>query len=92
MGYGAERALQVCSFHAFEVLEFNRNPQKGLEALKREAEKAVREDGAECILLRLRGLRGFCAGFAKDSRSTCTGRGSTGIKASGGYGRSRAFH
>ena len=32
-------------------------------------------------LTRLRGLRGFCAGFAKDSRSTCTGRGSTGIKA-----------
>ena len=43
-------------------------------------------------LTRLRGLRGFCAGFAKDSRSTGTGRGSTGIKASGGYGRSRAFY
>lgn len=44
------------------VLEFERNTVKGIEALAFQAEKAVEEDGAECILL---GCAGF-AGFAEE--------------------------
>ena len=65
-GYGAERRCKSIRSTGLEVLEFNRNPQKGLEALKREAEKAVREDGAECILL---GCAGF-VDFVQDLRKT----------------------
>ena len=38
------------------VLEFGRDPERGLAALAHQGELAVREDGAECILL-------GCAGF-----------------------------
>ena len=40
------------------VLDFDRDPQMGLEALAEQSEKAVKEDGAECILL-------GCAGFVQ---------------------------
>ena len=38
------------------MLEFGRDPKRGLAALAHQGELAVREDGAECILL-------GCAGF-----------------------------
>lgn len=38
------------------VLEFGRDPKKGLEALAYQGKLAVQQDGAECILL-------GCAGF-----------------------------
>ncbi|MCI8608725.1 MAG: aspartate/glutamate racemase family protein [Firmicutes bacterium] len=54
--YGAERRCRSVRATGLSVLEFDRDPAAGMAALRREAEKAVREDGAECILL-------GCAGF-----------------------------
>ena len=54
--YGAEKYCRSIRSTALSVLEFGRNPQKGLEALAHQGELAVRQDGAECILL-------GCAGF-----------------------------
>lgn len=54
--YGAEPFCKSIRSTGLSVLEFGRNPQKGLEALLEQARKAVKEDGAECILL-------GCAGF-----------------------------
>lgn len=54
--YGCEKFCRSIRSTGLQVLEFNRDPQKGLEALSREGRKAVEEDGAECILL-------GCAGF-----------------------------
>ena len=41
---------------SLSVLEFGRDPKKGLEALAYQGKLAVQQDGAECILL-------GCAGF-----------------------------
>lgn len=38
------------------MLDFGRDPEKGLAALAEQGRRAVKEDGAECILL-------GCAGF-----------------------------
>ena len=54
--YGAEPFCKSIRSTGLSVLEFGKNPQKGLEALLEQARKAVKEDGAECILL-------GCAGF-----------------------------
>lgn len=54
--YGAEKFCRSIRSTGLSVLEFGADPQKGLEALERESIKAIREDGAECILL-------GCAGF-----------------------------
>lgn len=49
---------RCCSIRStgLSVLDFDRNPEMGLKALEEESKKAVKEDGAECILL-------GCAGF-----------------------------
>lgn len=54
--YGATQFCRSIRSTGLSVLEFGENPKKGLEALERESIQAVREDGAECILL-------GCAGF-----------------------------
>ncbi len=59
--------------------------------MKREAEKAV--PGGQSRMYLTLGCAGF-VDFVQDLRkisSTCTGRGSTGIKASGGYGLEQGF-
>ncbi|NPV45251.1 MAG: aspartate/glutamate racemase family protein [Firmicutes bacterium] len=48
------------------VLDFDRCPEKGLEALAEESRKAVEQDGAECILL---GCAGF-VNFVEDLQKT----------------------
>ena len=54
--YGAEKFCRSIRSTGLSVLDFGRDPERGMEALALEGEKAVREDGAECILL----------GFAQD--------------------------
>ena len=54
--YGAEKFCRSIRSTGLSVLEFGRNPQKGLEALAHQGGLAVQQDGAECILL-------GCAGF-----------------------------
>ena len=54
--YGAEKFCRSIRSTGLSVLEFGRDPQRGLEALAHQGELAVRQDGAECILL-------GCAGF-----------------------------
>lgn len=54
--YGAEKFCKSVRSTGLSVLEFGQNPSRGLEALTEQAEIAVKEDGAECILL-------GCAGF-----------------------------
>ena len=54
--YGAEKFCRSIRSTGLSVLEFGSNPEKGLEALAKQSEKAIKEDGAECILL-------GCAGF-----------------------------
>lgn len=54
--YGAEQFCKSIRSTGLSVLEFGSNPEKGLEALAEQGRRAVKEDGAECILL-------GCAGF-----------------------------
>ena len=54
--YGAEKFCRSVRSTGLSVLEFGQDPERGLMALTEQAEKAVKEDGAECILL-------GCAGF-----------------------------
>lgn len=54
--YGAERFCRSIRSTGLSVLEFGRDPKKGLEALAYQGKLAVQQDGAECILL-------GCAGF-----------------------------
>lgn len=54
--YGAEKFCRSIRSTDLSVLEFGRDPERGLAALAHQGELAVREDGAECILL-------GCAGF-----------------------------
>lgn len=54
--YGAESFCRSIRTTGLSVLDFGRDPEKGLAALAQEGRKAVAEDGAECILL-------GCAGF-----------------------------
>ncbi len=54
--YGMSKFCRSVRTTGLSVLEFGRNPEKGLEALEEQAWKAIREDKAECILL-------GCAGF-----------------------------
>ncbi|MGF6375750.1 allantoin racemase [Clostridiales Family XIII bacterium PM5-7] len=54
--YGAESFCRSIRTTGLSVLDFGRNPEKGLAALAEQGRKAVEEDGAECILL-------GCAGF-----------------------------
>lgn len=54
--YGAENFCRSIRSTGLSVLEFGENPEKGLNALKEQSLKAIKEDGAECILL-------GCAGF-----------------------------
>ena len=60
--YGAEKFCRSIRSTGLSVLDFGQDPERGLEALALEGEKAVREDGAECILL---GCAGF-VDFAQD--------------------------
>ena len=54
--YGAEKFCRSVRSTGLSVLEFGSNRRKGLEALAKQSERAIKEDGAECILL-------GCAGF-----------------------------
>lgn len=54
--HGAAQRCRSIRATGLSVLDFGRNPGKGLKALEEESFKAVNEDGAECILL-------GCAGF-----------------------------
>ncbi len=54
--YGAETFCRSIRTTGLSVLEFDENQEKGLAALKKESQLAIKEDGAECILL-------GCAGF-----------------------------
>lgn len=54
--YGAESFCRSIRTTGLSVLEFGRDPEKGLAALTQQSKKAVEEDGAECVLL-------GCAGF-----------------------------
>ena len=54
--YGAEKFCRSIRSTGLSVLEFGRDPKKGLEALAYQGKLAVQQDGAECILL-------GCAGF-----------------------------
>ncbi|MCQ2560729.1 MAG: aspartate/glutamate racemase family protein [Clostridia bacterium] len=56
IAYGCRDYCRSVRSTGLEVLEFGRNPEKGLAALIEQGKKAVNEDGAECILL-------GCAGF-----------------------------
>ena len=55
-GYGAKDFCKSIRSTGLSVLDFGTNIEKGLEALKEQSMIAVKEDGAECILL-------GCAGF-----------------------------
>lgn len=54
--YGAEKFCRSIRSTGLSVLEFGKNREKGLKALELQSELAIKEDGAECILL-------GCAGF-----------------------------
>ena len=54
--YGAEKFCRSIRSTGLSVLDFGKDPEKGLAALAEQSRKAVREDKAECILL-------GCAGF-----------------------------
>lgn len=54
--YGAADMCRSIRSTGLSVLEFGQDPQKGLAALAEEGRRAVKEDGAECLLL-------GCAGF-----------------------------
>ena len=54
--YGCKEFCRSIRSTGLDVLEFGKNPEKGLEALIEQGKKAINEDGAECILL-------GCAGF-----------------------------
>ena len=54
--YGAESFCRSIRTTGLSVLDFGRDPEKGLAALAEQGRRAVKEDGAECILL-------GCAGF-----------------------------
>lgn len=54
--YGANQFCRSIRSTGLSVLEFSRNPNKGLKALEEQSRIAVEKDGAECILL-------GCAGF-----------------------------
>lgn len=54
--YGAESFCRSIRTTGLSVLDFGRDPAKGLAALAEQGRRAVAEDGAECILL-------GCAGF-----------------------------
>lgn len=62
---GAERICRSIRSTGLSVLDFERNPEKGLNALETQAKRAVEEDGAECILL---GCAGF-VDFAEELRN-----------------------
>lgn len=55
---GAERFCKSIRFTGLSVLDFDKDPEKGMAALAEQAKKAVTIDGAECILL-------GCAGFVQ---------------------------
>ncbi|MFM1652657.1 aspartate/glutamate racemase family protein [Brevibacillus sp. B_LB10_24] len=54
--HGAEGFCKSIRSTGLSVLDFERDPERGLQALAETSRKAVEEDGAECILL-------GCAGF-----------------------------
>ena len=64
--YGAERRCKSVRSTGLSVLSFEEDQEAGLAALKREAELAVREDGAECILLGCAGFVDFVEQLQKD--------------------------
>lgn len=56
--YGCRSFCRSVRSTGLEVLEFGRDPKKGLAALMEQGRKAIKEDGAECLLL-------GCAGFVE---------------------------
>ncbi len=54
--YGAAPFCRSIRSTGLSVLEFGSDPHKGLQALAEQSRRAIRDDGAECILL-------GCAGF-----------------------------
>lgn len=56
--HGAEDACRSCRSTGLGVLDFDRDPIAGMEALAEQSRKCVLEDGAECVIL-------GCAGFVQ---------------------------
>lgn len=56
--HGAEKFFRSLRTTGLTVLEFEKDPEKGMKALAEQSKKAVVEDKAECIVL-------GCAGFVK---------------------------
>lgn len=64
--HGAENWCKSIRATDLSVLDFDRNPQKGLRALAQESKNAVEDDGAECILLGCGGFVGFVEDLQKE--------------------------
>lgn len=63
--HGADRNCRSIRSTGLGVLDFDKDPQKGLEALRQQSELAVTDDGAECILLGCAGFVGFVENLRK---------------------------
>ena len=63
--HGAQKFCRSIRSTGLGVLEFDKDKESGLEALRYQSELAIKEDGAECILL---GCAGF-TGFVEDLRN-----------------------
>lgn len=64
--YGAEPFCRSIRTTGLSVLDFGKNPEKGLAALAEQGRKAVQEDGAECILLGCAGFVDFVEALKKE--------------------------
>lgn len=64
--YGAKDFCRSIRSTGLSVLEFGRNPQEGLSAIKKQCRLALDEDGAECLLLGCAGFVGFVEDMTKE--------------------------
>jgi allantoin racemase len=64
--YGMDFRLASIRATPLSVLDFNREPLRGMEMLRQEGIKAVKEDGAEAIVLGCAGMTDFAAQLEKE--------------------------
>ncbi|RFU61014.1 aspartate/glutamate racemase family protein [Bacillus sp. V59.32b] len=64
--YGMHRRILNIRTTPMGVLDFERDPEKGLELLRQEGKKAVEEDHAEAILLGCAGMAEFADSLEKE--------------------------
>lgn len=90
--YGAEKFCRSIRSTGLSVLEFGRDPQRGLEALAHQGELAVRQDGAGVYPAGMRRFCGLCPGLVCPVGRSRAGRSDARSQICRGHGGHGAAH